>query len=70
LTRIAQNISNAIRRIIATVANSMNFEKKICKDTIVTCIKIKMRCFFFRRSITSSEWFAICITRSWKMSSS
>jgi hypothetical protein len=47
----------------------MSFEEMICKDTIVTCMKIKTRCFFFRRSITSSEWFAICITQSWKMSS-
>jgi hypothetical protein len=47
LTRIARNISSAIKRIIAIVANSMNFEKMICKDTIVTCMKIKMRCFFF-----------------------
>jgi hypothetical protein len=46
----------------------MNFEKMICKDTIVTCMKIKTRYFFFRRLITSFEWFAICITRFWKMS--
>jgi hypothetical protein len=67
LTQFARNILSAIKWMIVIVANSMNFEKLIYKDTIMTFIKIKTFCFFFRRLITSFELFAICIISSWKM---